>query len=192
MRFCNCGNPVFGTDKKTGIGYCKSCQWKRTDTDKRSIIQKAIAKNASKNETSKVRKLLTDNVNMEMINKKKELDTFFEERMGNNYPKCENCGAEKIILLDARYKKQWKSCQAHLLPKRHFGSIKTHPLNIMVLGSGYSGMCHCHDDYDHDWGRASKMKIWGEVVRRFKLLYPLIPESEQRHIPEVLLKELKQ
>lgn len=195
MRFCSCGNPVFGTDKKTGIGYCKFCQIKRTDLDKRSIIQKAI----SKNEKSKIRNLSSISVPPKNFKKVKmvyyepnvDLEKFFEDRMNSLYPKCENCGAERIILLDERYKKQWKSCQAHLLPKRHFKSIETHPLIGMVLGSGYSGMCNCHDDYDHDWERASKMNIWPEVVRRFKILYPLITKEEHKFIPEILLETLK-
>lgn len=47
MRFCEankCNQPVFGTDKKTGKGYCRSHQTLREDFDRRSIIQKAIAK----------------------------------------------------------------------------------------------------------------------------------------------------
>lgn len=58
MRFCGfdkCRQPVFGTDKKTGIGYCKSHQLKRTDLDRRSIIHKAIDK--QKRLVSKVRDL---------------------------------------------------------------------------------------------------------------------------------------
>ncbi len=45
MRFCYCGQPVFSTDKITKVGYCKSHQYQRTDTDKRTIMQRAIAKN---------------------------------------------------------------------------------------------------------------------------------------------------
>ncbi len=33
--FSECDYPVFGTDKNTGKGYCKSHQWNRTDTSKR-------------------------------------------------------------------------------------------------------------------------------------------------------------
>lgn len=47
MRFCvipNCNQPVFGTDKNTNEGYCNRHQHFRTDTDKRSILSKAIAK----------------------------------------------------------------------------------------------------------------------------------------------------
>ena len=45
MRFCFCNQPVFGTDKITKIGYCKAHQSLRTDTDKRTMMQKAMDKN---------------------------------------------------------------------------------------------------------------------------------------------------
>jgi hypothetical protein len=122
--------------------------------------------------------------------KDKSLDEFFETLMRVNVPVCDNCGAMKPILNSEDYKPLWKSCQAHLLQKRHFKSLQTHELNMMVLGSGYSGMCNCHDDFDNNWDKASKMKIWPEVVRRFKILYPLIHLSEYQYIPDVLLKEL--
>jgi hypothetical protein len=122
--------------------------------------------------------------------KEKSLDDFFETLMRVNVPVCDNCGAMKPFLKNPDYKPLWKSCQAHLLPKRFFKSLQTYELNVMVLGSGYSGMCHCHDDYDNNWEKASKMKIWPEVVRRFKIMYPLIPLSEYQYIPDVLLKEI--
>ena len=44
MRLCHCGNAVFGTDKNTKKGYCKSHQHQRTDLDKRSILEKGLDK----------------------------------------------------------------------------------------------------------------------------------------------------
>lgn len=46
MRLCvKCKTQgVFGTDRLTGFGYCKSHQYLRTDTDKRTPLQKAIEK----------------------------------------------------------------------------------------------------------------------------------------------------
>lgn len=122
-----------------------------------------------------------------------ELPIWFSKRMDDNEPICENCGVSMPLLKsNPVLSKQWKSCQAHLLPKRHFESIKMHELNGMVLGTGFSGLCNCHDRYDSNWENASKMKIWNEVVRRFKILYPLITPSETKYIPDVLLKELSE
>lgn len=116
---------------------------------------------------------------------------FFDEMMAINDPCCENCGSYKPHLKAPYYKFLWKSCQAHILPKRHFKSIETNPLNILVLGSGISGMCFCHDDYDHSWDKASKMRVWPIVVERFKLLSPLIAPEEYKFIPEILLSTLQ-
>ena len=55
MRFCeanNCSRPVFGTDKKTRTGYCKSHQYLRTDIDKDGIVARAIKKQRKNNGTS--------------------------------------------------------------------------------------------------------------------------------------------
>ena len=120
------------------------------------------------------------------------LTVWFDNRMNTLEPICENCGKMAEWLKEPGRRKQWKSCQGHLLPKRHFKSIQTHPLNGMVLGSGYSGLCNCHDNYDASWEKAAKMKIWDEVVRRFLIMYPLITEQEQRFIPNQLLQEVNQ
>lgn len=124
------------------------------------------------------------------LNGDSELDLWFMMRMNTCLPQCENCGAIKNDLKHEIFKNRWKSCQAHLLPKRHFISLRAHPLNGMVLGSGFSGMCYCHDSYDSNWDAASKMGIWQEVVRRFKIMYPLILPSEHRFIPKQLLDTL--
>lgn len=46
MRLCTkCKvQPVFSTDKLTGLGYCKGHSYLRTDTDKRSSFQKSLEK----------------------------------------------------------------------------------------------------------------------------------------------------
>lgn len=196
MRFCEapegCRFPVFSTDKITRKGYCRIHATRyRTDLDRRSIIQKAMAKNKSL--TSQLRGLQDSDANKEILVEKgiiegEGLPLWFKVKMELNEPRCAECGAYKPSL--KQWPQGWKSCQAHLLPKKHFKSISTHPLNCLVLGSGFSGLCHCHDDYDHDWERASKMKIWPEVCRRFLILYPFIAEKEKKFIPEVLNKLL--
>lgn len=63
MRFCEhtgCDKPVFGTDKLTRIGYCKSHQYLRTDISKESILQRAVKKqreNVAKQTQSKLKAL---------------------------------------------------------------------------------------------------------------------------------------
>lgn len=121
-----------------------------------------------------------------------QLPMWFIDRMEKCEPKCENCQKTANFLKNPEYIRLWKSCQAHLLPKRHFKSLQTYPLNGMVLGSGLSGMCNCHDNYDASWDKAAKMPIWDEVVRRFLIMYPLIQPDEHQYIPDVLLQEINQ
>ena len=121
-----------------------------------------------------------------------QLGVWFITRMTVCEPICENCGKIGEYLKMPEFKKLWRSCQAHLLPKRHFKSLQTHPLNGMVLGTGFSGLCHCHDDYDSSWEKAAKMPIWEEVVKRFLIMYPLISPEEHQYIPPQLLQELPQ
>lgn len=73
MRFCEqvgCDKPVFGTDRKTRIGYCKQHQYLRTDIDKDSIIQRAIKKqrkNAIPKNQAKLRATANEDINREMV-----------------------------------------------------------------------------------------------------------------------------
>lgn len=185
---CGCGKyPTIGFQ-----GYNADC---RPDL-KQALIDKVKKRNAVKLAGTKVRNLAKENTEVKAPKGYAELDRFFKERMERCEIKCENCGATNWWLennKDSKFGKlKLRSCQAHLMPKRHFKSIQTHPLNAMVLGSGYSGLCHCHDTYDSSWDKASKMNIWDEVVRRFLIMYPLIKPEEHQYIPDVLLQEINQ
>lgn len=119
---------------------------------------------------------------------KLRLKEFFDQMMKINDPECANCGA---FAPEIKYPHHvWKSAQAHIFPKRHFKSIATNPLNILVMFPSYSGICDCHTQYDSSWLNASKMRVWPIVVDRFRLLYPLIAAEEHQYIPEILLKTL--
>lgn len=182
---CKCG-----CDRWPTVGYAgynQFCAPQLVADVKKSKNRRAkSAKN--KRLAAKIKKLHTPQ-NDEAV----ELQMWYNNRMINEVPVCANCGASNPELkLNPKLRKLWKSCQAHLLPKKIFKSIKTHPLNGMVLGAGFGhiSLCYCHDDYDHDWERASKMNIWPEVVRRFKILYPLIAPNERKSIPQILYETL--
>ena len=135
MRTCEnpkgCSNVVFRTDKLTRKGYCRFCyRILSTDLDKRSIIQKAISKNISKNEISKVRSLKSMEENLELVNKKKELDEWFAYHMQNSKKVCENCGAD----LSHYNKKDWYGSQHHVLEKSIFYSVSAVLSQHGVLG----------------------------------------------------------
>lgn len=194
---------TYSTINKSKFGNCSQCGAKDTDVVKIkkdlfcllcNRLNKAKNQIEKQKEKNKLRSLVKTPNNQKLVERNIQssaLTLWFEDRMKKYYPQCDNCGAINEKLLDEKYKKQWHSCQAHLLEKRHFKSLEAHPLNGMVLGTGYSGMCNCHDEYDAGWERASKMNIWKDVVRRFKIMYPLIQPSEHRFIPDVLLKEIK-
>src|SRR5688500_15556083 len=58
-------------------------------------------------------------------------EQWFEDRMKESLPVCMNCGMEASWLIQPEYKKIWRACQAHILPKRKTGfpSVATNPLN---------------------------------------------------------------
>lgn len=126
-----------------------------------------------------------------MINVKDQ-EQWFEDRMKENVPVCMNCGMEANWLLQPEYKKIWRACQAHILPKRktQFPSVATHPMNHMVLFPVWGGhLCGCHDEYDSGWFNATTMKVWEIAVHRFKEFESSIAEKERRKIPEQFLNK---
>lgn len=106
MRFCEvqgCQHPVFGTDKKTRTGYCKSHQHLRTDISKETIIQKAIAKqrqNAIPKAQSSLRKLMREDEGVREGSKKVERksDLLKEaDRLFADYIKARDTGKDGRI-----------------------------------------------------------------------------------------------
>jgi hypothetical protein len=119
-------------------------------------------------------------------------EQWFEDRMKESLPVCMNCGMEANWLLQPEYKKIWRACQAHILPKRKTGfpSVATHPLNHMVLFPVWGGhLCGCHDEFDSSWFNATTMKVWEIAANRFKEFEPAIAANEKRRIPEQFLKQ---
>lgn len=175
MRTCShygCNDVVFGTDRNTRLGYCRRHQWDRTDIDHRSIIQKAISKNASKNEISKVRGLID---NSEENKRRYELEVFFKNaaiEIAKN-PYCIECG--KFIP-----SKFYRAATAHVMPKSTFLSVATHPKNYLILGAS----C-CHDK-THRIDTFSKMKCFPIAIEHF---YQFEKEIKENHKYLTLFKE---
>lgn len=101
---------------------------------------------------------------------KTELDKWFAEiaTFIKVDPFCDNCG-EPIP------EKYYKHASAHILPKSIFISVMTHPLNWLKLGA----TCGCHHEFDSSVESASKMKIFGKAVERFKTFEHLITEKHK-------------
>lgn len=91
---------------------------------------------------------------------------------------CSECGA----FIPSQFARH---AIAHLLPKKLFKSVATHPDNYLILGAG----CGCHEK-THRIDKFIQMKIWPEAARRIKILLPLLPIDELRHVSNQLLTAL--
>jgi hypothetical protein len=112
-----------------------------------------------------------------------ELQKWYANIMQHEMPICWET-REKI---DIRDKKGWHGSIAHVLPKEHFDSVKTHQMNYMILKM-WGGT---HGQYDSGWENASKMKVWKYACGIFNILYPLLTAEEKRKLPDVILQEIK-
>lgn len=105
---------------------------------------------------------------------KQKLDEFYSRialRMPYN---CENCNQP----LQAFNKFAKRSCAAHILPKSLFPSIATNEDNILFIGAGFLGGCHCHDTFDSDANTRSKMKVFPIALERFEKLKQYLTDKE--------------
>lgn len=201
MRICEiCNNPVFGTDKKTRIGYCKSHQYLRTDLDKRSILQKAMEK-AKKEPKRKAGRFdverieinerdgtLADVIETDRViknnGKNGEQWRWFEKQRSKMKGVCDNCGGKTQKHDDNTF---YYSI-AHLLPKSHFKSIATNDENWLELC--YYGNS-CHSNFDNHMIDITELNCFDKVIEKIVKLYPHISKEERRRIPAILLEYIK-
>lgn len=167
MRLCFCHQPVFGTDKNTGIGYCKGHQYKRTDLDRRSIAQKSMSK------------MQVGGVGE--VGGGAELDRWFADRRKEMTGFCKHCGG-KTTKNDDKF---FKHSIAHILPKKLFKSVKTHPVNFIELCFWGNS---CHTNFDNYILDLIDLNCYDEVIEKFVAIYPSIDLRERRFIPEILLQ----
>lgn len=171
---CGCGKyPAIGCG-----GYSYSCMpddLKEKVGGKRKLqIQK---RNAAKYASTKLR--------MTNYQDNSALKNWFKFHMINSKMKCENCGAD----LSHYNETDWKGSQHHIIEKSGVNgcpSVSTNLLNHGVLGK----WC-CHSQWHTSYANAVKMPFFKIAKERFELFKDKIIESERKHIPEVLLNELK-
>lgn len=107
---------------------------------------------------------------------KRELKKFFDSMVKIMPLHCENCG--KRIIFTAAGK---KAHVCHIVPKRHFKSVQTHPENR------WFGCIDCHTDYDNKgWSFAVTMEVWPVCVERFRRFMSLIKDTELKYLPDPL------
>lgn len=117
----------------------------------------------------------------------KALDNWFVDRSKEMTGKCVECGG-KTTKGDKKY---WKYSICHILPKRLFKSVETHPLNFIELC--HFGNSH-HANFDNlgfEYAKEKMPKAWAVIVTRFRAMYPAIAPEERKFIPDILLQELE-
>lgn len=111
------------------------------------------------------------------------LDLWFrqiqDKHFGVNGGRCMECG-EWIPNNYARH------ATAHLLPKKLFKSVATHPLNYLILGAG----CGCHEK-THRIDKFVTMKIWVQAAERIKEMIPLLLFDELKYLSGQLMTALE-
>jgi len=83
-------------------------------------------------------------------------------------PHCWNCGE----FIPEQF---YRHASAHIFPKAHFDSVKTHPLNFLILGAG----CGCHAEFDSSIDKACKMQVWPTAILRFTAFESKITETHK-------------
>lgn len=180
---------AFNSTIKQKIGICALCSdGKEKPLTKKlcsahywqSIKLKSAAKQQEKEEVeNKIRETFKN------LAKKDngELQRWFEERHKEMGGKCLHCSG-----LSSKGASQYKCSIAHILPKRLFKSVATHPLNWIELCFWGNS---CHTNFDNYMLDITELNCFDLVVERFIAMYPSIDKKERRYIPGVLLEYVK-
>lgn len=185
MKTCaaeNCRYPVWSNL------FCKSHQWMRTDAryDRRTPYEKykdSLNNSKPQKEESVIEKPEKQNQSKWEAGKKQ----WFADRRKEMNGFCD-CGCGKRSSKDSNKYFIFSCC--HVLPKKNFDSISLHPENCIELA--FFGGCHTTlDDMGYEYCKQKKPILWDIIVRKFKILYPLIATNEHQFIPEILLAEIE-
>ncbi len=103
------------------------------------------------------------------------LKLWFSSKMQTSSRICENCHKDLSNLND----NDWMGSQHHVLEKSVFFSVKTHPLNHLVLGR----WC-CHPQWHTSMLNASKMAIFPTAKIIVQSLYSLLTDREKGRVSE--------
>jgi hypothetical protein len=193
--------PVFGTDKHTGLGYCKGHQYLRTDLDRRTPFQKALA---NKSVATKAHKELRfpnkkiqytpcpedgyDAPKQIILNDEfpifgrmdaKEIDMYQKEEMDLFWKQASVVISKKPYCWECNDfipKQYYRAATAHIYPKSIFESVMSNEWNYLVLGAG----CGCHNK-SHRLDTFSQMKVFPVAVQRYLKFGHLITEKHKYH-----------
>ena len=173
MRTCEandtCIYTVWGTDRNTGIGYCHSHQYLRTDLKKPKSKSFGIAKRSPRKPTHKL---------SFGFESQPDLFAFMwenaktEHNGRRNRVICKYTG-EDITKENYLHDLRWYCCFAHLLPKKNYPYFRLNPINIRVVypefhtivDQGSSSERAKHPDWRFD--------LWDAEVIEMKKQYKL-------------------
>lgn len=114
----------------------------------------------------------------------KEIGRWFDDRRKEMTGKCMHCGGKST----KNNNDYWLFSIAHILPKRLFKSVATHPLNWIEL-------CYfppsCHANFDNYIIDITELNCYDTVIERFIAMYPDIDSKERKYIPDSLLQYIK-
>lgn len=109
-----------------------------------------------------------------------ELKEWFEARRKEMTGYC-SCGCgRKSSKDDDRF---YKASLAHILAKKNFESVRTHPDNWIELSFWEGHHANMDNRSSELW---VKMACWPEIKRKTAILKPLIPQNELKFLPLVL------
>lgn len=164
---------------KPRIGQCLDCP----TGESRELMAKRCFKppffHYQKHQQSKYRKSQSEKAKVKAVAGGGELTLgkWFNQQINNMPSYCENCGEHlnKFAPWSAR------AYIAHIVPKRFFVSVQTHPLNRMFL------CIDCHTKFDNSLSREIvMMNCYPVAVQRFKQFMEDIAPSEVKHLQEFL------
>ena len=116
---------------------------------------------------------------------KKLGDAWFKARHKEMKGKCIVCGGPTCKGMS-----EFKNSIAHLFPKAIFKSIKWNKNNWIEL-CFYGKSCHTNlDNNILTLEQLQTTPAWPEIVRKFKILYPLMDSNEKGRLPDILIQEL--
>lgn len=109
------------------------------------------------------------------------LNAWFLERRKDMTGICDHCGGPSC-----RDDNDWfRSSIAHILPKRFFKSVATHPCNWIELCFWGN---NCHGNLDNNILDLTELNCFDKVIDAFLAMYPDIAKEERKRIPATLMQ----
>jgi hypothetical protein len=168
MRTCeidDCHYPVWGTDKNTGIGYCKRHQYERTDKKKPHGIKIKVPQ---VRDFSKVPDFGFEN----------QQDMFawlWQEAKDSRG--IVTCPYTKERLNRFYGTNMWYSCFAHILPKGRYTYWKLNPKNVVVVHPDFHAIVDQGTSLDRINHPLWKFDLWDKRKLEMKIEYDVFKKQ---------------